>query len=1015
MNTITSVGTSGRRFLAVFLSLCLLLPGAALADGKNGNGKKNFKEGVKYEQQQQWDMAAQYFAMALSAEPNNPEYKIHYLQALQRASIMYVGRGDALAEQNDYPSAYTAYRQAYQLDPGNEIAKFKLERMLELQKAQAGGGNEPVNYNSRTGNIRQTTNEIQTAPRPRAKGETARVQFKDSPFKAAVSSLGRQLGLNVVFDDSVKDDKVTVDMDDVTPARALDIILLQKKHAFEQVDRRTIFVYPDNGTNRPRFEKFLIKTFYLGNISAQTAKTVLSQMLPPGRQVASVDSVGGSGGASSSNILIVKATPAELQLVQDLLSNIDKNKNEVVLDIEIYEVSKDSLLQIGNQIATSPFETRSAQPLFVNKDTNEPIYDKIKTPSLTNIGGFGNPSLLPGAFGNVGLLSAFGASGAGFLLGLPPTSLSLLQSQGSSKLLHKTQIHVLDGGQNQTKVGRSVPVRLGTQFGYGGGGLNVLNTGGATTGNNGIAQTIGNALAGGLGGGFGGFNSGFDSIQYRDVGLVIDAQPVITNEGYVEIKMKFETSDVVASGSDAQNLTPIFTQRSLNTVARIQDGVTSVVAGVNQESKGDSRAGIPVLGMVPFLGRLFTTPRQDARQSDVIITVTPHIVRSAGITQKDYYALVGPPTQGGLNQSIEDVVNRAQIEEDQERRIIAKEQSPGVPLDTPVAAPGAQPAGFNNPQRPAVTQPAGFNPPPRPAASSQSVIQPVKNSNVIDNKTIGAPPKGYSNTSANVPEVPETPQPETPVNPGDAGSDNPQPGQAGQDGATPDLSALVTPPAPARQVSPATVIPAQRPERVDRAIANLLAEQRARQAAEANRPKQEEPQPEIPKDLLVAPKQKVTPATVKAVANRRENSAVNFSLSPQPIKEQVGKTFTVTVEVSGQEQMSGANIALKYDASKLQVKMVRDAGMFGPQPDFSYDMKQKGVLIVTVKQPQNAMTAASGRLITVEFSAIGEGQSEIAFNGNETSARIGSARIPAGGGATQVIIGRDSVASSNEK
>jgi general secretion pathway protein D len=351
MNTNTSVGTSGRRFLAVFLSLCLLMPGAALADGKNG--KKNFKEGVKFEQQQQWDMAAQYFAMALQAEPNNPEYKIHYLQAIQRASIMYVSRGDALAELNDYPSAYTAYRQAYQLDPGNEIAKFKMERMLELQKAQATGSTEPLNYNAKTGAIKEANNEIQLAPKPRSKGESARGLF-NGPFKNAVSTLGKQLGLNVVFDDSVKDDKVVIEMDDVTPAKALDIILMQKKHAFEQVDRRTIFVYPDNGTNRPRFEKFLIKTFYLGNISAQTAKTVLASMLPPGRQTASVDSVGGAGGAANSNILIVKATPAELQLVQDLLANIDKNKNEVVLDIEIYEVSNDSLIQIGNQFAVSP-------------------------------------------------------------------------------------------------------------------------------------------------------------------------------------------------------------------------------------------------------------------------------------------------------------------------------------------------------------------------------------------------------------------------------------------------------------------------------------------------------------------------------------------------------------------------------------------------------------------------------------------------------------------------------------
>ncbi|MGH9768609.1 MAG: FecR domain-containing protein, partial [Blastocatellia bacterium] len=267
MNTNTSIGTTGRRFLAVFLSLCLVLPGAALADGKNG--KKNFKEGVKYEQQQQWDMAAQHFALALSAEPNNPEYRIHYLQALQRASLMYVNRGDALAEQNDYASAYTAYRQAYNYDQGNEIARFKMERMLELQKAQAGGTSDQIVYNNRTGNIRPVGSEIQVATKPRPKGDVATtVAFKDTSFKAAVNTLGKQLGLNVVFDDSVKDsDKVTVDMTDVTLAKALDILLLQKKHTFEQVDRRTIFIYPDNGTNRPRFEKLMIKTFYLGNIS----------------------------------------------------------------------------------------------------------------------------------------------------------------------------------------------------------------------------------------------------------------------------------------------------------------------------------------------------------------------------------------------------------------------------------------------------------------------------------------------------------------------------------------------------------------------------------------------------------------------------------------------------------------------------------------------------------------------------------------------------------------------------
>src|SRR5262245_28250559 len=171
MNMNRSIGTSGRRFLAAFLSLCLLLPGAALADGKNG--KKNFKEGIKHEQLQQWDLAAQKFALALSAEPNNPEYKVHYLQALQRASLMYVTRGDALADQNDYSGAYVAYRQAFNFDPGNEIAKFKMERMLELQKAQLSGTAEQVKYNTKTGAVTPVSNEIQLATKPRSRGDIA--------------------------------------------------------------------------------------------------------------------------------------------------------------------------------------------------------------------------------------------------------------------------------------------------------------------------------------------------------------------------------------------------------------------------------------------------------------------------------------------------------------------------------------------------------------------------------------------------------------------------------------------------------------------------------------------------------------------------------------------------------------------------------------------------------------------------------------------------------------------------
>lgn len=209
--------------------------------------------------------------------------------------------------------------------------------------------------------------------------------------------------------------------------------------------------------------------------------------------------------------------------------------------------------------------------------------------------------------------------GAGTIIGLPPSSLSLLQSKGNSKLLANTQIHALDGEQNQTIVGRSVPVKLGSSY------LGSY-TGTSTSTSTGTA------------------NNGYvDNIQYRDAGLVIDVTPVITNEGYVQIKMKLESSNVEATGTNA-TLTPSFTKRSLTTISRVQDGVTAVI------------------GMIPILGRLFTSPQQTSSQSDIIITVTPHIIRSAVIKPEDHLARLSGTQQAGISQSIEDVVFRAQAE-----------------------------------------------------------------------------------------------------------------------------------------------------------------------------------------------------------------------------------------------------------------------------------------------------------------------------------------------------------------
>jgi hypothetical protein len=128
--------------------------------------------------------------LAVAADPDNAEYRANYLRALMQASIMFAKRGDSLAEQNDFASAFNAYRQSYAYDPSNEVSKVKMQRMLDQQKAAAGGG-EAAAYNAHTGNIQQTSGEVRVAYRPRFGEIQKKIEIKDLSLKGSSRASGR--------------------------------------------------------------------------------------------------------------------------------------------------------------------------------------------------------------------------------------------------------------------------------------------------------------------------------------------------------------------------------------------------------------------------------------------------------------------------------------------------------------------------------------------------------------------------------------------------------------------------------------------------------------------------------------------------------------------------------------------------------------------------------------------------------------------------------------------------------
>src|SRR5438034_7672041 len=117
--------------LSFLLILSLLSPLAIFA---SGNGKKHFNEGMKHESAEQWDKAAEEYALALTDDPKNPEYRLHLARSLFNASKMFVKKGNLAASEKDYTGAYTCFRRAYAFDPTNELAKSEMDRMVRLQQ-----------------------------------------------------------------------------------------------------------------------------------------------------------------------------------------------------------------------------------------------------------------------------------------------------------------------------------------------------------------------------------------------------------------------------------------------------------------------------------------------------------------------------------------------------------------------------------------------------------------------------------------------------------------------------------------------------------------------------------------------------------------------------------------------------------------------------------------------------------------------------------------------------------------
>ena len=874
--------------VALVIVTCMLAVPVSVFGKK---GRDNFDRGMKYEQAQQWEKAAQEFILAVAADPSNVDYQLHYRRAIFNASQMFMQQGRSLAEQRDYVGAYNAFRQAFGYDPVNQLAVSEMERMVRLQEVKEGkttpaGGGEGTSKPAQpdgAGTPAATGTASPQEPLVSTKPDQLRVITFNNDLKQFIRTMADQLNLNVIFDRQsfATPRNIDVSLRDVTTARALDYIFLQENLFFQKLDRRTILVADQS--RRQQYQQLVVRTFYISNSDPDKAKALITQALPAsvGRPQSIVVS------DKDTNSLTVRDTAENVKLIGDLLQSIDKDRAEVVMDVNIYEVSRSNLLQLGNQMGSGTFNLGGSPGLAV----------------LSNNG------VTTGAQRGINLSNIVGLTptGAAAALVIPPSVLTAFQSKNNSKLLASTQIHAFNNEESTARIGQRVPVQTAQAYPFG------VQTGTTTTPNTGFPS------------------GGFPVINYEPTGLTLSFTPQVFPNLDVQVKMKIESKDV----SGASTLTPTFTERTITGTARVQNNRTMMLASVTQDIQSNGRQGLPILGGFPILGRLFTSPTKDNRQVDIVIAVTPRVLRAPAVTPRDEEmrpsGTLTSPTTGSLEAMLR--------ETEREEQYAAARR---IPKDVTMQLPDA---------------PATYEPAPKALASDQSSanaskagetaaaqVVPVSQSNNVappqtQTAALTAPAK---QDEVNGPTDPAMPQPKAPSATSQGEASAPQ--KMDVAGALKSI------------VSPTTAVTGTAASAKQDATMSPVIEQ-------------------------LAPKSDQTDTSAKP--NELTAGMVELSLSPEQSEMRVGEKRQLAVAVRTGAPLGLAVVTLRFDQRVIKVNSVTAGSLFAnakTAPALTQSIDRNGMLLVSIAPAAGSPVNGAGVLLNLECEGIAAGDSLLAFD-----------------------------------
>lgn len=552
---------------------------------------QNYKLATEAAANKDWDEAIKYYEKAMQQDPSNAAYRLALIRAKILASYIHVFKARNLASEGKKEEALAEYQKALSYDPNNRAIAVEAQ-LLTAEKQEAP---EPAEI------------KIEPPVKLQVNAQKLSLNFMHDrvKLKAIFQALGKHAKINILFDESFKDIPYSVDLTDRTFEQALNSLCMATRNFHRVIDEKSLIIVPDLPAKRIQYELTAVKTFYLSNIKAEDLQASLlpilrSQFRAPQFMV-----------DKNLNSITLRDTPAVLELAGKLIKLWDKPRGEVVIDVEIMEVSRQKLKRFGLELDQYVMGL--------------------------GYGGGENPPSESGWFD----LSKIDFSKKGnFQVTMPTAFLNFLESDQDTKIIAQPRLRGIEGEEMSYLVGDKIPIPRTTFTPFAAGGV--------------PQQPI-------------------TSFDYEDVGIDIKITPRIHFEGEITLELEMNIKSVGGTGiADI----PIISTREIKSVIRLKDGETTLLAGLLKDEERLSAKGIIGLKSIPVLGGLFSSTEKTVQQWDVLMTITPYIIRSIPLTEDDLkplwinlgssFALAkGPGTAEGVDAATLDRLRAARRREDQ--------------------------------------------------------------------------------------------------------------------------------------------------------------------------------------------------------------------------------------------------------------------------------------------------------------------------------------------------------------